>query len=131
MPTIECSCIGKHIVQTTVLAMDSMEHSCQALVLADIALMKDDAWVFLGCFATSLLVRTQDINLPVRTLGQSFCHSKTYSGSCGISLLIYITLQKDMGDSLPPVMMAILVSAASVIVLLYTPYNNKIYSVGY
>ena len=36
-----------------------------------------------------------------------------------------------MGDSLPPVMMAILVSAASVIVLLYTPYNNKIYSVGY
>lgn len=70
--------------------MDNVENSCQVLVLAGIALMKGDAWMFLGYFATSFLVSAQDINLPARTLGQGYGHSKAYPGSCDVSLLTYM-----------------------------------------
>ena len=78
--------------------MDSVENSCQILVLAGIALMKGDSWMLLGCFATSFLARAQDINLPVRALGKSYGHSEAYSRSCDVSLLTYIAcLSWDMG----------------------------------
>lgn len=110
--------------------MDSVENSCQILVLAGIALVKGDAWMLLGYFATSFLVSAQDINLPVGTLGQGYGHSEAYSGSCDVSPLTYKAcllweIGRDTGNSLPPVMMVTLVSAASVIVL------QQIYSVGY